>query len=92
LLLVLLLLLVIDVSVGTNMAGLCWNNLRTYFQLFFISSGLGLAVACWLMARVFLNRAQRWVADRERTRPRQEEPLFLRRRLRATPPRVSREA
>jgi hypothetical protein len=91
-LLLLLLLFFIDLSVGTSLAALCFNNLGTYFQLFFISSGIGLAVAFWLAARVFLNRAQRWVADRERTRHWYDEPLSSRPRRRAEVSSVSRES
>jgi ABC-type transport system involved in multi-copper enzyme maturation permease subunit len=49
---------------------------------FLISTCIGLALAFWGVAVYFLRDAQRWVADRERTRHWHEEPLPPRRRRR----------
>lgn len=37
-------------------------------RAFFLATCLGLVLIFWLMARMFLSRALRWIADRERTR------------------------
>jgi hypothetical protein len=39
------------------------------------------------MSRLFLNWAQRWIADRERTRHWNEEPVYRRSRRRRPAPR-----
>jgi ABC-type transport system involved in multi-copper enzyme maturation permease subunit len=70
----------IDLFTGTHMADLAVRNLKSFLQLFSAASSVGLALIFWLMARLFLNRAQRWVADRERTRHWHEEPLYRRAR------------
>jgi hypothetical protein len=44
---------------------------------------LGLALLFWLMSRLFLSQAFRWVADRERTRHWFEEPVYRRSRRRS---------
>jgi ABC-type transport system involved in multi-copper enzyme maturation permease subunit len=79
-----LLLHLVDLAVGTRMATVALNNSPTLFKVFFVSSCVGLAVIFVLMARMFVNRAQRWVADRERTRHWYDEPLY--RRTRRTTP------
>jgi ABC-type transport system involved in multi-copper enzyme maturation permease subunit len=89
-LLLLLMLLFIDLAVGTQMAKACVNNFNTYFKVFLVSSGIGLALIFFLMARLFLNRAQRWVADRERTRHWHDEPRYRRPRLDRPMPRLTR--
>jgi ABC-type transport system involved in multi-copper enzyme maturation permease subunit len=70
----------LDLATGTHMADLAFRNFRSFLQLFWAASSVGLALIFWLMARLFLNRAQRWVADRERTRHWHEEPLYRRAR------------
>ena len=79
-LLLVLCLYFIDLAAGTQMALVAVRNFRSFLQLFWAASSLGLALIFWLMARLFLNRAQRWVADRERTRHWHEEPLYRRAR------------
>jgi ABC-type transport system involved in multi-copper enzyme maturation permease subunit len=90
-LLVILLLYFIDLGVGTRMAWLCLNNLGLYMRVFFLSSCIALALAFWGLARVFLTRAQRWVADRERTRHWYEEPIYRKPRRADRAPSLSRE-
>jgi ABC-type transport system involved in multi-copper enzyme maturation permease subunit len=88
--LLLLLLLVVDAALGTKMSDLVFSGLSIYFVTFFIASCIALAVIFWLMARRLLSRAQRWIADRERTRHWHEEPLYRRSRRPATRPRLLR--
>ena len=90
-LLLLLVLAIVDVAVGTRLAPLCFNNGRMFFRLFFAGSCIALVGAFWLTARWFLTGAQRWVADRERTRHWYEEPVYRRaRRPRVQWPRPER--
>lgn len=51
-------------------------------RVFSVLTCLGLALIFWLMSRLFLNRALRWVADRERTRHWHDEPIYRRSRRR----------
>jgi ABC-type transport system involved in multi-copper enzyme maturation permease subunit len=88
--LLLLILHLIDLVAGSHMANVAFNNRITLFDLFFIASCIGLAVIFWLMARMLLNRAQRWVADRERTRHWYDEPLYRRTRRTGAAPGLSR--
>jgi hypothetical protein len=48
------------------------------FNLLLIASCVGLALAYLLAARWFLGRAQRFIADRERTRHWGETPVYRR--------------
>jgi hypothetical protein len=91
-LLLVLLLYFIDVMIGTQMAALCLRNFPAYLQVFFVSSCVGLAVLFLLLARLFLSRAQRWVADRERTRHWYEEPIYRRSRRSRGRPRLTRSS
>ena len=77
-------------SVAQDVPSLALRNLRSFLQLFSAASSVGLALIFWLMARLFLNRAQRWVADRERTRHWKEEPRSLRPVRRLAKPRYYR--
>jgi hypothetical protein len=56
--------------------------------VFTILTCLGLALLFWLMSRLFLGWAMRWVADRERTRHWYEEPVY--RRSRRQPAKMTR--
>jgi ABC-type transport system involved in multi-copper enzyme maturation permease subunit len=69
-----LLLLIFDAFAGTRFAPLAFQS----FNLFFVASCVGLALIFWLAARILLSRAQRWVADRERTRHWYDEPIYRR--------------
>jgi ABC-type transport system involved in multi-copper enzyme maturation permease subunit len=89
-LLLLLLVHVVDFAVGTHMGDLAAKNYGLYFKLFYLASSICLAVIFWLMARLFLTRAQRWVADRDRTRHWYDEPVYRRSRRPADRPRLSR--
>jgi ABC-type transport system involved in multi-copper enzyme maturation permease subunit len=53
-----------------------------FIPAFQIATCIGLALCFWGMAWFFLNDAQRWVADRERTRHWKEEPMYYRPRRR----------
>jgi ABC-type Na+ efflux pump permease subunit len=78
-LILLLFLAIIDWFIGSNLAGAVgWN--MAFLRVFAIASSIGLALTLWLLARVFLNRAQRWVADRDRTRHWHDEPFYRRSR------------
>ncbi|MHB1424151.1 MAG: ABC transporter permease [Gemmataceae bacterium] len=55
-------------------------------RLFTVLTCLGLALLFWLMSRLFLSRALRWVADRERTRHWYDEPIYRRSRRRSAAP------
>jgi ABC-type transport system involved in multi-copper enzyme maturation permease subunit len=90
-LLLLLVLVFVDMATGTRLAPLCLNNSRMFFRLFFAGSCIALVGAFWLTARWFLTGAQRWIADRERTRHWYEEPVYRRaRRPRVELPRPAR--
>jgi ABC-type transport system involved in multi-copper enzyme maturation permease subunit len=77
-LLLLLLLQIADMMLQTQMTGVALQGLNTYLTLFFVASCIGLAFIFWLMSRLFLSWAQRYVADRERTRHWYEEPVYRR--------------
>lgn len=80
--LVLLLLALVDLILKTSIGRPDMTNLM---QVFAVSSGIGLAVIFFLLSRLFLSRAQRWIADRERTRhwyP--EDEAYYRRSRRAS--------
>jgi ABC-type transport system involved in multi-copper enzyme maturation permease subunit len=84
-----LILMIADLFLHTGVATAAFNNLRVFYQIFLVSTCIALAVSCWFMSRVFLTWAQRWVADRERTRHWYDEPRYRHPRRR---PVVEREA
>jgi ABC-type Na+ efflux pump permease subunit len=53
-----------------------------FWPCFEIATCIGLALCFWGFSLFFLNDAQRWVADRERTRHWKEEPMVYRPRRR----------
>ncbi|MBY0231447.1 MAG: hypothetical protein K2W96_19355, partial [Gemmataceae bacterium] len=73
--LLILALVFIDLAAGTAMASSCLNNRDYLFRVFWVASALGLAVIFVLMARFLLRRAQLWVAERDRTRHWNDEPV-----------------
>jgi hypothetical protein len=77
----LLMLAFIDLALGTSMAAICFNNRMYFLRVFLVTSSMALVATFWLMARMFLYRAQRWVADRDRTRHWHEEPVYRRSRI-----------
>lgn len=85
--LIVLVVRILDGVLGTNMAAVLLTGLPLYLLVFFIASCFGLALIFWLMSRFFLNWAQRWIADRERTRHWNEEPVYRRSRRRRPAPR-----
>jgi ABC-type transport system involved in multi-copper enzyme maturation permease subunit len=88
-LILILILAIMDLFLNTGIASLAFKNFRVYQQIFLAASSIALAVICWIMSRFFLTWAQRWVADRERTRHWYDEPIYRRPRRR---PVVEREA
>jgi hypothetical protein len=64
-------------------AGALLGSFATFSFAFLIATSLGLVVLFWVTARLFLNWAQQWVADRERTRNWENEPTMRRRRRRS---------
>ena len=85
----LLFLVFVDWIVGTNLALICVRSRFDFFRVFAVASSVGLVVICWLMARMFLARSQRWIADRDRTRHWHDEPFYRRPRPGGPAPRVS---
>jgi ABC-type transport system involved in multi-copper enzyme maturation permease subunit len=83
-----LFLLLMDWVIGTNLAPRCAFN-RDFYRVFAVASSVGLTILFWLGARLFLNRAQRWVADRDRTRHWHDEPFYRRSRPSQSAPRVT---
>jgi ABC-type transport system involved in multi-copper enzyme maturation permease subunit len=79
-LMLLIFLLFVDWLVGSNLAARGLRFGPVFFKVFAIASSIGLAVMAYLMARIFLKRAQRWVADRDRTRHWHDEPVYRRSR------------
>jgi ABC-type transport system involved in multi-copper enzyme maturation permease subunit len=80
-LLLLLLLLILDAILKTNMASIGFNNMADFMRVFYFGSAAGLALAFLLLARWFINRVQRWIADRDRTRFWYDAPLSRRSRM-----------
>lgn len=74
-----LMLSLADHYLGTSFAPSTIGGLTQFYFAFLISAFLGLAVIFWLAARFFLSSAQKWVADRERTRHWHDEPVGMRR-------------
>jgi ABC-type Na+ efflux pump permease subunit len=81
-LILILILAIIDIFLQTGIATLAFRNFGVYQQIFLVSSSIALAVICWVTARFFQTGAQRWVADRERTRHWYDEPIYRRPRRR----------
>jgi hypothetical protein len=76
--LLLLILLLFDLLLNTGLAAMCMS--QHFYRVFFISSCLGLVIAFWLLAAMFVNRTVRWIADRDRTRHWYDEPVYRRSR------------
>jgi ABC-type transport system involved in multi-copper enzyme maturation permease subunit len=78
-------LAVIDAQLRTTLFRTFVQNFNTQFNAFFVATCVSLAVIFWLCARFFLNWAQKWIAQRERTRHWQSAPVYRRakRRVRA---------
>jgi ABC-type transport system involved in multi-copper enzyme maturation permease subunit len=76
----LLMIAFIDLFLQTGVAMMCLRNGAYFFRVFSITSSIALALIFWLLAKMFLARAQRWVADRDRTRHWYDEPYYRRSR------------
>jgi ABC-type transport system involved in multi-copper enzyme maturation permease subunit len=81
---------VIDYYLGTGLGGAALSGFQYWWPAFEIATSLVLAGLFWLLAWFFLSDAQRWVADRERTRHWKEEPRSLRPVRRLAKPRYYR--
>jgi hypothetical protein len=77
-----LILMALDRQLGTQLSATA-GSFSIDHRAFTVLTCLGLAVIFWLMSRFFLNQALRWVADRERTRHWNEEPIYRRSRRRS---------
>jgi ABC-type transport system involved in multi-copper enzyme maturation permease subunit len=80
-----LVLAAIDSQLQTSLFRTFLKNITNFFNGFFVATCFSLALIFWLSARFFLNWAQKWVAQRERTRHWQSAPVYRRakRRVRA---------
>src|SRR5437762_11435162 len=79
-LILLLMLFFVDKLLGTSLAALCLSNMSYFTRAFLVASPTCLVILFYLLARWFLYRAQRWIADRERTRHWHDEPIYRRSR------------
>jgi ABC-type Na+ efflux pump permease subunit len=59
---------------GINAGGI-WTGFGGFFFAFLIATCIGLAAFFYVAARMFLRSAQKWVAERERTRHWENEPI-----------------
>jgi ABC-type transport system involved in multi-copper enzyme maturation permease subunit len=82
---VLLVVLVADRVFGTSLASGVVRVFGIPVPVLVTASCLSLAAVFWLLSRLFLKWAERWVADRERTRHWNEVPAFRRPRRAAAP-------
>jgi ABC-type transport system involved in multi-copper enzyme maturation permease subunit len=76
-------LYLIDKSAGTHLYNAAnAGTVSSFFgsTTFTALSCIGMALIFLLLSRLFLGRAQRWIADRERTRHWHEEPVYRRAR------------
>jgi ABC-type transport system involved in multi-copper enzyme maturation permease subunit len=76
-------LYLIDKSAGTHLYNAAnASGVASFFgsTTFTALSCIGLALIFIFLSRLFLGRAQRWIADRERTRHWHEEPVYRRAR------------
>jgi hypothetical protein len=71
---ILIILTLIDLRFSTSLAPGTAGGTMTFLVCFWIATCIGLALVCWIVARLFLRSAQKWVADRERTRHWEDEP------------------
>jgi ABC-type transport system involved in multi-copper enzyme maturation permease subunit len=76
-------LYLIDKSAGTHLYNAAnAGTVSSFFgsATFTALSCIGMALIFLIISRLFLGRAQRWIADRERTRHWHEEPVYRRAR------------
>lgn len=80
-----LILAAIDAQLRTTLFRAFVQNFNSELNAFFVATCVSLAIIFWLCARFFLTRAQKWIAQRERTRHWQSAPVYRRskRRVRA---------
>jgi ABC-type transport system involved in multi-copper enzyme maturation permease subunit len=78
--LLILMVLFVDFALGTNFASLCFSDMKYFLRVLYFASAGSLVVIFWFLSRVFLKSAQRWIADRERTRHVFDEPIYRRSR------------
>jgi hypothetical protein len=84
---ILLAIVLVDHLLGTTLTSAAggWAQFPLAFK---IASCVALALLFWGLAWFFIADAQKWVADRERTRHWHEEPLDYRYRRRRRRPRL----
>ncbi len=87
---ILMLLAAADYFLQTDLFRTAVSGGAEFFTAFRIASCIALALLFWLMAWLLLGDAQKWVADRERTRHWKDEPLHLPPRRRRVRPRFYR--
>lgn len=73
-------LMMADALFQTRFATFAATNLTTYWTMFFVAACIGLAVIFFVAASLFLRNAQTWIANRERTRHWEDEPVYRSRR------------
>ena len=79
-LLVILMLWVVDSWLKTGFAASAVGVWGAWWPSFYVASCVALGIIFLLASRLFLGWAQRWIADRERTRHWYEEPVYRRAR------------
>jgi hypothetical protein len=79
-LLFVLMLYVIDRVFNTQWSMMASSAFGAWWPAFYAASCVTLALVFYFMSRFFLGWAQRWIADRERTRHWHEEPVYRRAR------------
>src|SRR5262245_18327902 len=70
----------IDQNMGTNYFRSFAQNAGAFYWGLFVATCLSLALISVLMSRLLLSWAQRYVADRERTRHWHDEPVYRKRK------------
>jgi ABC-type transport system involved in multi-copper enzyme maturation permease subunit len=75
-----IMLILVDSLLGTRFVALTLPSGPYFFRMFFLASAASLVILCWLLARLFMRWAQRWIADRDRTRFVHDEPIYRRSR------------
>jgi ABC-type Na+ efflux pump permease subunit len=85
-LLFILVLFIIDSALNTGWGLVAAGSWPAWWPVWKVASCICLAGAFFLAARFFLGWAQRWIADRDRTRHWHEEPIYRRARRPLGPP------
>jgi hypothetical protein len=78
--LVILMLMLVDSWLKTGYAATAVGWWGAWWPAFYVASCVALGGIFLFASRLFLGMAQRWIADRERTRHWYEEPVYRRAR------------